>query len=173
MGELTKIVSRPVYDVVVQNKLRDDEETYRDYFERIDVYQKNVTTTLPRIELSRSAGGLLKKTADCTFKAVLQQLMAGADSSLPCELKWAVDEGKSLSYKVSLRVIKVLKALAITQVSSSQEFADVMACIFMQMVKGVVVRSSEYAWEPDVNFSSMQEVVYDSTTKYITKFLAG
>lgn len=167
---MEKIVTRPVYDDVVRERLKGDGDAYRDYFERVPVYQKDVTVTLPRIELLRSSGGLVQKEANCTFKAILQQLLQTGNENLLCELQWAVDEDRVLTFNMDYKSARILKALAIAQVNMCKEFTDVMGYIFMQLAKSIVAKKA-VEWKPDVNFSVMQGKLFDSTTKYIANIM--
>lgn len=169
--ELTKVVVRPVYDSIVKERVQGDNNAYADYFTQVDTYQNNVTVTLPRVELSRSCGGLVRKGAECTFKVILQQLMNCADSKLPCELQWHISEEKVNSYPTDLKMIKVLKALAIAQLSMSQEFADVMGYMFKQITMTVIRHKKLSDCKSDINFTEMQEVVFNSTLQYIIRFV--
>lgn len=52
MRETVKVVRRPVYDDLVKEKTSSADE-FKDYLESLEVYQKDVITTLPRVELIR------------------------------------------------------------------------------------------------------------------------
>lgn len=171
MGDLVKIVKRPVYDDCVREKLQSS-DTYKDYLESVEVYQKDVNTTLPRVELNRSSTGLIKKDASCTFKVILSQLSKESKDVTPGVINY-IDNGKIMrSYPASLKEIRVLKALAIAQISYSKEFADAMGFIFMLLFKDITTGTKEHTWKLEVDLTKMQEVVFESTTKYIDNFLA-
>lgn len=171
MRETVKVVRRPVYDDLVKEKTSSADE-FKDYLESLEVYQKDVITTLPRVELNKSSAGLIYKDAVSHFKVVLSQLMAESKDTTPGMINYYSKGILARRCPATVREIKVLKALAIDQISYSVEYANTIGYVFMLLFKDLIANAKTHEWKPDVNFNKMQEVVFESVTKHIDDFLA-
>lgn len=171
MGETVKVVRRAVYDDLVREKMSSSDE-FKDYLESLEVYQKDVITTLPRVELNKSSVGLIHKDAASHFKVVLSQLMLDSRDTTPGMINYYSKGILARRCPATVREIKVLKALSIAQISYSLDYANTIGYIFMLLFKDLIANVKKHEWKPDVNFNKMQEVVFESVTNYIDDFLA-
>ena len=165
--KMENIVKRKVYDSYVRGALESD-PTAKAYLDNVGAYQKDVKTTLDRIELSRSKSGLIVKDITSHFRSTFNNVLQDSDKSLPCEFSICDENGK-VNYRlyISFLEVKLLKALAVEQMSYCLDYSVAVGIIFGCVLKSVCNGKHEIEWVPDPNFSDLQLIIFNAFAKYI------
>lgn len=162
------IVSRPICDKVVQERLLNDDDM-RFYVDSIPLYKRNVKVTLPRVELNKSNIGMRKYSIAESLRNTYENM------ELPDKETEAVvrvsEGGKTVDYPASYEELRMLKALAVEQINCNGWYAKVVGLVFVEMMTSIFKGEHVTQWNCGSSFTDAQAVIFNALTKYVDSVL--
>lgn len=165
---MKKIARRKVYDSIVQEKVSTD-DAIKTYLEGIKSYQKDVKTTLDRVELTRSKSGLVHKDIAGHFRATLNNFIQDANRSLPCIMK-ARFENFSADIPISFENAMLLKALCVEQISLCEEYSFAAAAVLQNVIKSILQCKNDIEWVEPKSFTDIHSIIFRGLANYVDEF---
>lgn len=156
-------MARQVKDAVV---VRRCEEVGFDtvYIDNLPMYANDVKEDIDKIRLEQSQFGLQKEP-------IIKGLREKYEAIKIVDDECFVEIEGSVRVPVSKEQIRILKALVVEQLNRNQDYSDVIAYFFMELVQQIASRKLTYSFEKNNNWIPMQVAVFEEVQEFIRKKL--
>lgn len=166
MGNEVRIVPREIKDELVLSRAEND-DSMRDYVKSANMYRGTVIVAAKPIKLESSKLGLQKLNTVTPLQLNYEAIVIkDSEDNCKIELVEKVDGVAEREFKLTMNEARMLKALALTQISYNSEYSVVMGNLFQQLLRDVVNRTKSI-WKPDPNFSDLQNYIFENAVSYI------